>query len=119
MYNDGSSKGSLVRAESEPSSEQLTIARVENMMIQANQARDLEMKALKLQVETMQRNNHALITTSVATAMDSALNSDSFAEKMVRAMHSFNLELQKSALSAQYAPAAGPGKPSPQGGDPR
>jgi hypothetical protein len=111
-YSGNSNRGTLVRAEAP--AEQMTLAKVESLLARAEQARDREMQELRLQMNTMQQNNQLQIAASVGAAMESAFNSDVFAEKMVRAMYNANLQMQKESLSAQYAPANDQGPHSSQ-----
>jgi len=111
-YSGSSARGTLVRAEAP--SEQMTLAKVESLLARSEQARDREMLELRLQLNTMQQNNQQQIAASVGAAMESAFNSDKFAEKMVRAMYNANLQMQKDSLSAQFAPANEQGIQPPQ-----
>ena len=90
-YSGSSARGTLVRAEAPP--EQMTLAKVESLLARSEQARDREMQELRLQLNTMQHNNQQQIAASVGAAMESAFNSDRFAEKMVRAMYNANLQM--------------------------
>jgi ABC-type uncharacterized transport system permease subunit len=77
------------------------------------------MNELRRQMLIMQQKSQLQIETSVKTAMDSAFNSDGFAERLVRAMHIANQAMQNASLSAQHAPAAAPGTLLPQREDNR
>ena len=111
-YSGSFARGTLVRAEAPP--EQMTLAKVESLLARSEQARDREMQELRLQLNTMQHNNQQQIAASVGAAMESAFNSDRFAEKMVRAMYNANLQMQKDSLSAQFLPASEQGLQPPQ-----
>ena len=101
-YTDGSSRGTLVRPEAQPE-QSLTLARVESLLARAESARDAEMNELRRQMLIMQQKSQLQIETSVKTAMDSAFNSDGFAERLVRAMHIANQAMQNASLCSARA----------------